>query len=544
MAELPRYQQTGLLPGDIPRLDMANIKESINLTRTISSNLDRLSEFAFKEAAQKAQREGEQYGAENAPTMEQIQIAKAQGKTVNDLMPKAGTYFGDAARKVQAAQLRLELETRGREEVAKISSLIDTNQIDLKEAQLRITSMTNGFSRTLAQMDPQQSLAFRASIATVASDTYKKSHEKVTKIYQTGLKSNAERIIADTSTLLSDSLRYESDPKLLFDKFDIQYKRAFDVAAATMDTQFVEDQMKAFETKRLNAIVDYVVSPEFAANPVDGFRKITSKDYGKLSEVMKTVDVDRLKKQYIERSADIEKSFKAASTLNASINIDKVADIKDQVYSGNISGTIAANRIKALGVTLPESERQAMLNGDFAGATPALFGRYESIVENGRLGEEDLDNMGVRGELSWKQVNELKRKARNNEPEMSAANRYIDASLGVPDPFTPGFGAERKRSAEVKAILLTAREDARSQGLPFNPMNIARENVKKAQETTEFKKSQENIELLKSRLAENNIKYDEFKTYYEEDLKKAGVSPSNIKRILNAQTLVRGTSND
>jgi hypothetical protein len=543
MAELPRYQQTGLLPGDIPRLDMANIKESINLTRTISSNLDRLSDFAFKDAAEKAQKEGALYGAENAPTLEQIQIAKAQGKTVNDLMPKAGTFFGDAARKVQASQLRLELETRGREEVAKISGLLDTNQIDIKEAQLRITSMTNGFSRTLAQMDPQQSLAFRASIASSASDTYRKSHEKTTRIYQEGLKSNAERMIADTSTLLSDSLRYEADPKMLADKFDIQYKRVFDVAFATNDPQFVADQMKAFEAKRLNSIVDYIVSPEFAANPVDGFRKITSKDYGKLSEVMKTVDVDRLKKQYIERSADIEKSFKAASTLNASINIDKVADIKDEVYSGKISGTVGAGRIKALGVTLPESERQSMLNGDLAGATPQMYGRYESIVENGRLGEEDLDKMGGK-ELSWKQVNELKRKARNNEPEMSAANRYIDASLGVPDPFTPGFGTERKRSAEAKAMLLTAREDARSQGLPFNPMSVARDNVKKIQETADFKQSQENIDLFKNRLAENNIKYDEFKIYTDEDLKKAGVTSSNRTRILNAQKLVRGSSND
>jgi hypothetical protein len=539
MAELPRYQQTGILPGDIPKLDMANIKESVNLTRTISSNLDRLSDFAFKDAAQKAQREGALYGAENAPTLEQIEIAKTEGKTVNDLMPKAGTYFGDAARKVQAAQLRLELETRGREEVAKISGLLDTNQIDIKEAQLRITSMTNGFSRTLAQMDPQQSLAFRASIASSASDTYRKSHEKTTKLFQVGLKSNAERMIADTSTLLSDSLRYEADPKMLADKFDIQYKRVFDVAFATNDPQFAEDQMKAFEAKRLNAIIDYVISPDFAANPVEGFRKITSQDYGKLSEVMKTVDVDKLKKQYIERSGDIEKSFTNASKVNASINVDKVADIKDQVYSGKISGTVGASRIKALGVTLPESERQAMLNGDLAGATPQMYGRYESIVENGRLGEEDLDKMGVRGELSWKQVNELKRKARNNDPAMSAAIAFINSDLGVPDPLTPGFGRERKQAAEVKAHLYNAREVTRSQGLPFNAMEVAREYIKGVKESTSQQAFDADVETFKSRLNNSNIKYDPFKIYTDEDLKSAGVGKYERKRILDAQEKIR-----
>jgi hypothetical protein len=127
---------------------------------------------------------------------------------------------------------------------------------------------------------------------------------------------------------------------------------------------------------------------------------------------------------------------------------------------------------------------------------------------------------------------------------MSAANRYIDASLAVPDPFTPGFGAERKRSAEAKAMLLIKREEARSQGLAFNPMDVARDNVKKVQESTEFKKSQENIEYFKTVLQQNDVKYDEFKEYTKDDLKRAGVSDSNIKRILNAQTLVRGTSND
>ncbi len=71
MAELPRYQPTGYLPADVPRLDLANLKESVAATQGINSALDRLAGFAFKEAAERAQREGAQYGVENAPTMEQ-----------------------------------------------------------------------------------------------------------------------------------------------------------------------------------------------------------------------------------------------------------------------------------------------------------------------------------------------------------------------------------------------------------------------------------------------------------------------------------------
>jgi len=38
MAELPRYQPTGYLPADIPRLDFANIKEQVAMTQGINTH--------------------------------------------------------------------------------------------------------------------------------------------------------------------------------------------------------------------------------------------------------------------------------------------------------------------------------------------------------------------------------------------------------------------------------------------------------------------------------------------------------------------------
>lgn len=534
MAELPRYQQTGLLPGDIPRLDLANVKESINLTRGISNSLDRMSEFAFKEAAQRAQREGEQYGAENAPTLEQIQIAKAQGKTINDLMPKPGTYFGDAARKVQAAQLRLELETKGREEVAKISGLLDTNQIDIKEAQLRITSMTNGFSRELAQMDPQQSLAFRASIASSASDTYRKSHEKTTKIYQEGLKSNADNLVASTATLMKDSISLEENPIVLNEKLAIERQRVYDIASATNDPKFVAEKMAEFETKRLNAIVDHVSSSAFAKTPMEGIRKIQNKEFGNLSEVMKTVDMDKLQKRYIDRAGETATMWKRSSELKAAENIDLVNNIKDDVYSSKISGQVGYNRIKALGVTLPDEERKAFLNGDLAGATAQVYGEFESMADRGNLGESVIDTYAKSGVISWKQANALKKIARGNEQDMSRARQFVQNSLGVADLTMPGYGAEKKNVADINAQLAKEKQEALNQGLPFNAMERASELVggKTTQLVLEAKKASR--ERLKKKLETAGVEYRE--DYTEETLRSAGIkSEDERKSILRTQ---------
>ena len=534
MAELPRYQQTGLLPGDIQRLDLANVKESINLTKGITNSLDRMSEFAFKEAAQRAQREGEQYGAENAPTLEQIQIAKAQGKTINDLMPKPGTYFGDAARKVQAAQLRLELETRGREEVAKISGLLDTNQIDIKEAQLRITSMTNGFSRELAQMDPQQSLAFRASIASSASDTYRKSHEKTTQIYQEGLKSNADNLVASTATLMKDSISLEENPIVLNEKLGIERQRVYDIASATNDPKFVAEKMAEFETKRLNAIVDYVSSSSFAKTPMEGIRRIQNKDFGNLTEVMKTVDMDKLQKRYIERAGETATMWKRSSDLKAAENIDLVNNIKDDIYAGKISGQVGYNRIKALGVTLPDEERKAFLNGDLAGATAQVYGEFESMADKGNLGEAVIDTYAKSGVISWKQANSLKKIARGNEQDMSRARQFVQSSLGVPDMALPGYGTEKKRVNDIGAQLAKEKQEALNQGLPFNAMDRAIElvNDKTTQLITEGKKASR--ARLEKKLEEAGIAYRE--DYTEETLKAAGIKSQDVRKsILRTQ---------
>lgn len=531
MADLPRYQQSGVLPADATKLDFANIKESIGLSRGLSSSLDRISQFAFKEAAEKAVREGEQYGAENQPTVDQVIAAKERGEDINSLFPKPGTYFGDAARKIQGAQLRLELESRGREELAKISAALDVGQIDLKEAQLRIKGMTDGYGRILAPLSAEDGLRFRASIATVANDTYKKAVEKTTKIYQEGLKSNAETIIASSATLLADTLSLETDPALLQEKFNIERQRVFDTAAATNDPEFVRTQMEAFDKKRLNAIVDYVTKSDFAPTPMAGLRRLENKDFGKLSEVMKTVDMNKLRKQYVDRAGETATLWKRSSELKAAENIDVVNNIKDDIYSGKISGQVGYNRIKALGVTLPDEERKAMLHGDFAGANPQVYGEFESMADRGNLGEDVINTYAKSGVISWKQANALKKISRGNEQDMSRARQFVQNSLGVPDMTMPGFGQEKARVAEINTQLAKEKQEALNAGLPFNAMDRAMELISDKKTTLISEGKQASRESLKKKLEELKIEYRE--DYTEETLKRAGVkSQDDRKRIL------------
>ena len=116
------------------------LKEQANQLQTITSALDRVSNFAFKRAMEQAEREGLQYGAENQPSLEQVMAAVQRGESPQELFAKPGTVFGDAARKVQAGQLRNELEVVGRRKLADLSAIVDNGNFNLQEVQREITS--------------------------------------------------------------------------------------------------------------------------------------------------------------------------------------------------------------------------------------------------------------------------------------------------------------------------------------------------------------------------------------------------------------------
>jgi hypothetical protein len=243
---------------------------------------------------------------------------------------------------------------------------------------------------------------------------------------------------------------------------------------------------------------------------------------------MKTVDMDKLQKRYIERAGETATMWKRSSELKAAENIDIVNNIKDDVYTSKISGQEGYRRIKALGVTLPDEERKAFLNGDFAGATAQVYGEFVSMADRGKLGEDVVNTYAKSGVISWKQANELKKIVRGNEQDMSKARQYVQNSLGVADLSMSGYGQEKARVAEINTQLGKERQDALDAGLPFNAMERAIELAgdKKTQLITESKKISR--ESLKKKTDELKIEYRE--DYTDDTLKRAGVSSQDDRR--------------
>ena len=536
MAELPRYQPTGYLPADVPRLDFANLKESVAMTQGINSALDRLAGFAFKEAEEKARREGLQYGAENMPSAEQVMRAMEEGKSPSELFAKPGTVFGDAARKVQAGQLRSELEVLGRQELAKLSATVETGTFDLKEVQTTIKSLTAGYARAISSVDAEEGLRFRSSMATAGNTVYEQATKNFSKIVSEGKITLANDSLAATSTIIASTLKTENDPTMLANRIKVERSRVFDIASQTGRPEFVQSTMAEFNKKVLNAIVDYTLSPTFADSPSQAIKLIESGSFGKLSEVMKTVDRDKLKKAYIERAGEEATMWDRASKLNASRNVDELNTIEDNLYAGKISGSEAYRQSKALGITLPDEKRKAWLNGDLAGANPQNYGNFESLADRGKLGETDIDGLAKNGQISWKQANTLKKIARGNEKDMGAARQFIDNTLGINDPLSPGLEDSKAKSSRAKATLAQQKQDALNAGLPFNAMEAAQTLVKQKEISDSVTAKTTARTELERISKESNLEYKE--NWTDADLKRAGVDNEDVRKKIMRQVKV------
>ena len=100
---LPRYQNIGVVAGGsidrLPAIDFPSRGEGTRGLDAISNALDVMAGAFFQEAKVAATEEGRIYGAQNAPSQEQIKLAVETGTPIQPI-GDSRTYFGRAAQEV------------------------------------------------------------------------------------------------------------------------------------------------------------------------------------------------------------------------------------------------------------------------------------------------------------------------------------------------------------------------------------------------------------------------------------------------------------
>ena len=483
MAELPRYQPTGYLPADVPRLDFANLKEQIAMTQGINSALDRLSGFAFKEAAERAQREGAQYGVENPPTMEQILKAKEQGKSLEELLAKPGTYFGDAARKAQAQQVRIDFEAVARQNLETVNAKIDSGTYTLDQIQTEIKAITtnNGsYRKVLASVDAEEAMKFSASIASAGHQVYKKAIEQQIKLDGIKNEREVEQSLNAYSTSIKNILSQEKDPILLKESIENEKVQFTRKVYKSNRPEFITKKMDELDSKVYTNIAEHLLDPDVSKNPTEALIKIQSGNVGNLSELYKTLDKDKLGAAALKVMTDRRASLAAAKDIEKIGNEAKVNDLLIEYWDPKTTGA----RKKAIGLEMVKSrvlsieQIEKFLNPNLANGDSAVFYDISYQVKTGVITDlNDLRKTAARAGINGAQLGELSKQfiARTEKDEGEAAI-LLRRNSGLPDVNVGKNKANEHQFRKAEKLNSYYEEAKRAQILDtgsFNPKDVA-----------------------------------------------------------------------
>lgn len=213
MAILPKYQKTGIKVRQPSRMDFAASREAARLGQAISTQLDRMGEFAFKEAAREAEQRGqERVRQEGAiPVLEQLQ-AQDGPRTI------AERSALEAANRVAI----VEIETAARSDMRTLIAEADENNMAMNVFNQKMSDIQDGYTASLQVVDPtaagvlnarlqEDSVSFgtryseivtRKAKAAWAETTQVILDEGVQKIMDTALQEGAGQVDKDGKTAI------------------------------------------------------------------------------------------------------------------------------------------------------------------------------------------------------------------------------------------------------------------------------------------------------------------------------------------------------
>lgn len=265
MAErLKRYRPLGVSIPTVPTVDyVATGRAQARAMAPIQRGLDSMTNFALKKFEEKALIEGAEYGAQNAPTKQQLQDAQGD---IEDLVPgDQTTVFGRAARKAALQSMTTNFEMSAREQMVNLRIQAQRENMDTATFTEQSNAIIDGYTSTLQDISPAAALNFRATMATVGNSALlahsnnlleeQRRQEKVTASDNVDLIINGRPDDMYFGSL-SDIFEQGSTPKSatqdyvsMAEKIEMQRMSVIDMATEIGDSAFLTSKLKAFDEK-------------------------------------------------------------------------------------------------------------------------------------------------------------------------------------------------------------------------------------------------------------------------------------------------------
>ena len=480
MARIPRFQESGLISADVPRLDFANLREEAKGFSSISENLDKISSFAFGKV-------------------------KEEEKEKNRIL---------------GIQLRADTELEVQKVLDNLSGMVDRNELTYEQAQNEVKAM-QGFARGLAEVDVDQAAGLMRSISTSGNALLRKVSEVETAKYAAEIDVKSADLVRSLSKNLQDVWGLYRNGQMTEDEV-VQYEAGARGVMAGMAGQSKDtvkrylDADGAFEKARLaarnNTMVTYFNTPEFAARPSDALTKLRTGDAGVFSPIWGKLDEgqrDSLVQTMLKRQADDLQILDRDNKLSIERNrADNYKDY-DEFYRGSIGGDELLKRMSTRGYIPGREELRQIREGDVPGAPDQYFGGLEFKAKQGQISLVQANELFEQRRISLKQRNGLFTIIDKTEDQAVSRAKEKIRNAFVPNPLDPSTREGAARRAEVESHLIGMLQVAERDGKPFDIEATADILIAARKKQADFVALEDDRERLRKKLSEIGLEYSE-----------------------------------
>lgn len=333
----PRYRPLGVQIGSVPSVDYLSAgAQTARGYEAMSRALDRVSSFAFQAVEERRKQEGLQYGAQNAPTEEQLKEAIESGRPI-DLPGGEYSVFGQNARAAALRAATDELEYIGRQKISSLALQAKDGTIEPEQLQIEVQAVVDGVSSSIAKEDASVARKLRASLGVVGNSAYvsaakdfivKKENQK--KVFAAAF---VDEMTKSIPLIVDAGDTTGPDGKLITfeQKIEAQRMRALNAYAALGDVEGAKQAMakfdKALQSIRIYEAERFVSSEDTSMQDVYAFTAEGAVPPNtKLSRLLETATPE-------QRSEIMQKAIEAKKRIN---NLYEQREVKAERERKNV----------------------------------------------------------------------------------------------------------------------------------------------------------------------------------------------------------------
>ena len=494
--------------------------------------LDRMSASAFQTAGVMRQQEGLQFAAQNPLTSEQVQLAKegmpfglgGRGD-MSSISTSSLNFFDQAVAKARSLELSGHFEIEGRNELVKLLAGVEDGSVTSEQVGAKIKTMSDGFSKSLANIDPEASIKFRATMAThgntVLNAAYKAELDRA----------KAQRIAKfdsafDSSTRLLEATVSQGSwtdsngqQRSIDELADVFRRNVLTQSLLLGDKALQIEYSTKFETAlrnaKINSVTKALIADENMVDPERTMAKLRAGDLGNMSPVLKdliTNDFDAV--------AKVTANFMVAVNNRKSIGDAKQAEIKKQGEAEAINlleqifplpdGSPKKKQLIGQLIALPEGSvpigtLKDLLTPSGEGNAAVNFNLISGIYNNTITDPKQIWSLVDKRLITGKDaLTALKLMQSEDRRDSSQLDRGISQLSGI--PVIPGSvvvidpkGEEFKRRTQLQAEALQIQSAAAADGKTLTPRQILtqlEDNIAKRRNTETAKAAQNSLKVF------------------------------------------------